>query len=1086
MSEYKYLNELRTEELIDEVKRRLGVRLIVVNEMPESAPDGSARLYMGETTADYTKGHIYQYNDTERVWNDVTKTIEVIKDVTVLPEGDEIKNIFYNLGADTWTDWNLEVNFDVHPDIIPYPTVPLTTAQFDAIGWVGYNGSGSARNSSLTFFADTKNPDAVKLGWFDGTDIVELYAVQYISSYDTQNNAKTRIRLFDTYENYQSNTDIHTYEYVHSDVDDKTTFTELRKWESSGIYAGNDTNDKLIRLATYADTIADYELSELSTKPVQNKVVTAALKDKVVRRFEMPVASEDNVGETVIYVGQTTEDYKLGHVYKSTGTLPGEYAWIDITSADVIVDVDELPTGAEIRDIIYRIAEAEYERVNIPMYENAKDIVDILTVYFGEPEISEGTSGGTLYAFACDPTANCVIRMGYDNYTANANAITNATVIANASGRLHVVKLQTVDNTTGRAYGREVIDGVSNTMRWEMPTVTDHYYMGDSTERKLDRIVNYNDDNVTAVIDIWDIPEKIEDVIYRTRAGAYNGGTQSINGLNHSVSVSADIQETIDAFTKFNYVIKERGVRNGFLIQTDTFSDTENEYEYCELTAQYTTISVGNNQRDSVLIQYKTDGTGGYVQLWNNGERYDMIGTTGTFNLRYVIPEEAYWVGNSVAQTLTRLATYDDKLTQYKTMPNITSYNREYYIDKVAMYIGETNENYICGHLYKGAILDTHYTYYWQDVTDVPTADAVVWVTDFPTAPDIKNVVYGKITTTTEYTNENTVALDELDTETRITLDGDNYIPAGTDDVYVKRVFSYYYEVFVSFNTTTNELTTSGGTYTLAAETELTFATQTTTETKSFKIGNEERQELTELESGGTEVIANPSETATETLSKVNIDGTVYEVGGDTIQVETLPTAGASEVGNIYQYIGATTATLTNGYFYECVEDSGSYSWVEKEVQKNDDVPHWSGTRAEYEAIKDNIPEGAYVALTDDIDSTYESGDYSTNEVNTGKRWIDGKPIYRKVLVFNNPKWDWTPNTFNIPDISQVVTANFIAYPDAINNPNFYWTENWTLIDSDKYLAATINSGRFLIKTNTIETTSDSKVIWIIEYTKND
>jgi len=94
--------------------------------------------------------------------------------------------------------------------------------------------------------------------------------------------------------------------------------------------------------------------------------------------------------------------------------------------------------------------------------------------------------------------------------------------------------------------------------------------------------------------------------------------------------------------------------------------------------------------------------------------------------------------------------------------------------------------------------------------------------------------------------------------------------------------------------------------------------------------------------------------------------------GGDTIQVETLPTAGASEVGNIYQYIGATTTTLTNGYFYECVEDSGSYNWVEKEVQKNEDVPHWSGTRAEYEAIKDTLEIGTVVNITDDYDDGLE------------------------------------------------------------------------------------------------------------------
>lgn len=91
--------------------------------------------------------------------------------------------------------------------------------------------------------------------------------------------------------------------------------------------------------------------------------------------------------------------------------------------------------------------------------------------------------------------------------------------------------------------------------------------------------------------------------------------------------------------------------------------------------------------------------------------------------------------------------------------------------------------------------------------------------------------------------------------------------------------------------------------------------------------------------------------------------------GGDTIQVETLPTASADEVGNIYQYVGETNLSFTNGYFYECIEDSGSYSWVEKEVQKNEDVPHWYGTRAEYEVQKDTIENGTYVSILDDIDT---------------------------------------------------------------------------------------------------------------------
>lgn len=174
-------------------------------------------------------------------------------------------------------------------------------------------------------------------------------------------------------------------------------------------------------------------------------------------------------------------------------------------------------------------------------------------------------------------------------------------------------------------------------------------------------------------------------------------------------------------------------------------------------------------------------------------------------------------------------------------------------------------------------------------------------------------------------------------------------------------------------------------------------------------------------------------------------DGTDFVAVGssDTIQVEALPTAGASEVGKIYQYIGETNLSFTNGYFYECVEDSGSYSWVEKEVQKNanfiftgtssewesetsktdyqvailTDQPTvnavdstdgsttvvanknlvFKGTLEEWEALT-TAEKKAYdeALITDDGDTGNDV--YSTTETKTNKVWIDGKPIYRKIV----------------------------------------------------------------------------------------
>ena len=56
--------------------------------------------------------------------------------------------------------------------------------------------------------------------------------------------------------------------------------------------------------------------------------------------------------------------------------------------------------------------------------------------------------------------------------------------------------------------------------------------------------------------------------------------------------------------------------------------------------------------------------------------------------------------------------------------------------------------------------------------------------------------------------------------------------------------------------------------------------------------------------------------------------------GGDSIQKEELPLAGATEEGNVYQYIGAS-GTYEHGCFYECVEANGVYSWKDLQVIKN-------------------------------------------------------------------------------------------------------------------------------------------------------
>lgn len=87
----------------------------------------------------------------------------------------------------------------------------------------------------------------------------------------------------------------------------------------------------------------------------------------------------------------------------------------------------------------------------------------------------------------------------------------------------------------------------------------------------------------------------------------------------------------------------------------------------------------------------------------------------------------------------------------------------------------------------------------------------------------------------------------------------------------------------------------------------------------------------------------------------------------EPIQVDTLPTASASNVGKIYQYIGSTTQDYTNGYFYKCVsdgEDPATYSWEEVAVQ-----PGGSGGGSTTKAITAAVEVGGI-----DVGTSYPVG----------------------------------------------------------------------------------------------------------------
>lgn len=81
-------------------------------------------------------------------------------------------------------------------------------------------------------------------------------------------------------------------------------------------------------------------------------------------------------------------------------------------------------------------------------------------------------------------------------------------------------------------------------------------------------------------------------------------------------------------------------------------------------------------------------------------------------------------------------------------------------------------------------------------------------------------------------------------------------------------------------------------------------------------------------------------------------------------------------------------------------------------------------TLAEYEAAKNNIPEGSLFNISDDKTqvTNVTNNKYSTDEIIVGE-WIDGKPLYRKTYMFN----------LTIPQDSTERTTTYDANISALN-----------------------------------------------------
>lgn len=76
---------------------------------------------------------------------------------------------------------------------------------------------------------------------------------------------------------------------------------------------------------------------------------------------------------------------------------------------------------------------------------------------------------------------------------------------------------------------------------------------------------------------------------------------------------------------------------------------------------------------------------------------------------------------------------------------------------------------------------------------------------------------------------------------------------------------------------------------------------------------------------------------------------TLEEVNERMSQYEIMPTATESCGGQVVQFIGTSTSDYTHGYFYECVQNNGTYKWTNIKIQEN------TITQEQYQSILDRL-----------------------------------------------------------------------------------------------------------------------------------
>lgn len=201
------------------------------------------------------------------------------------------------------------------------------------------------------------------------------------------------------------------------------------------------------------------------------------------------------------------------------------------------------------------------------------------------------------------------------------------------------------------------------------------------------------------------------------------------------------------------------------------------------------------------------------------------------------------------------------------------------------------------------------------------------------------------------------------------------------------------------------------------------------------------------------------------------------------VKSDTIPAAAAKYVGAVYQYVGATNATYTHGYIYECVESGSTYAWERIDVQPG-------ATRGRFLALW-NCATGLAESNPPSSPYPYGVGDYyivgtvgTTNYKPSGSSYVIGTAsttvetddvAVNDTYYYDGTNWNLQKNTATTVDQNYDPTSPKAQSGVAIAGASFQTTTNLVTSVSSASTDTQYPSAKLLYDTvGNIEATLDA------------